>query len=146
MSLTFDRLRAVNVERAKAFPSAKQNWTAADWMTALVGEVGELANLLKKLRRGVDLSRGQSMEEIRAQLAGELGDIQTYLDLLAANLGVDLGRATIEKFNEVSKRVGSPLTLHGSLPVNSVYTCKGCGQFTAMDPCSNCQTPMGAIF
>ena len=44
--LTFARFRAVNVARAKSFPSAKQGWTPADWMVALMGEVGELAATL----------------------------------------------------------------------------------------------------
>jgi len=38
----------------------------------------------------------------------ELADVLTYLDLLAATLGVDLGRAAAQKFNEVSERVGFP--------------------------------------
>jgi hypothetical protein len=42
------------------------------------------------------------------QVADELADVLTYLDLLAAALGVDLGRAAVEKFNEVSVRVGFP--------------------------------------
>lgn len=43
--------------------------------------------------------------------AGEVGDVQTYLDLLANSIKVDLGPATVRKFNEVSKRVGSALML-----------------------------------
>lgn len=42
------------------------------------------------------------------QIASEIADVFTYLDLLAASLGVDLGRAAVEKFNEVSERVGFP--------------------------------------
>lgn len=41
-------------------------------------------------------------------IADELADVLTYLDLLAAMQGIDLGRAAIEKFNEVSRRVGFP--------------------------------------
>lgn len=110
-ALTFREFSQKNVERAKAFPSAEQSWTPSDWMTALVGEVGELANLIKKRRRGVDLSRGQSMEEIEAQYAGEIADIQTYLNLLAHSLGVDLESALRQKFNAVSERVNSPIRL-----------------------------------
>jgi NTP pyrophosphatase (non-canonical NTP hydrolase) len=175
MALTFKQFREINVERAKTFPSAKQNWTPADWMVALMGEVGELAavipnvaivaddaemmkrviaalgavtNTMKKLRRGIDYTKGKSEETLRrdlfVQFAGflwwsnrmaealfdgsvpvpsllpvleegdsgaEVADVQTYLDLLANSLAVPPTAALVKKFNEVSKRVGSPLML-----------------------------------
>jgi hypothetical protein len=37
----------------------------------------------------------------------ELADVVTYLDILAFRCGVDLGAATMSKFNRVSERVGS---------------------------------------
>lgn len=46
--------------------------------------------------------------QVADELADELADVLTYLDLLAATLGVDLGRAAAQKFNEVSERVGFP--------------------------------------
>lgn len=111
--LTFNVLRSANLKRVVQFKDAKgrlshpppeglHNWTPADWMTAVVGELGELANLLKKVKRG-DFTLEEKQEEIQAEFA----DVQTYLDLLAASVGVDLGKATIAKFNQVSKRVGS---------------------------------------
>ena len=66
----------------------------------MTGELGETANLLKKVRRG-----DFTLDEVRPELAKELADIQTYLDILAFRCGVDLGRATIAKFNEVSDRL-----------------------------------------
>lgn len=47
-----------------------------------------------------------TIEEVRPQLAKELADVQCYLDITASVLGVDLGDATVEKFNEVSKKIG----------------------------------------
>ncbi len=80
-----------------------EDWTAADWMTALVGEVGEAANFLKKVRRG-DYPLHSALPDI----AKELADVQCYLCLMADALGIDLTAATIAKFNEVSERIGSP--------------------------------------
>jgi NTP pyrophosphatase (non-canonical NTP hydrolase) len=77
-------------------------------MTALTGEVGETANLLKKLRRGDSVS----MRDV----ADELADVQIYLDLLAAHLGVDLEHATISKFNEVSRKKGATTFLRIETP------------------------------
>ena len=38
-------------------------------------------------------------------------DIQTYLDLLSQKLNINLEMATIVKFNKVSERFGSDVTL-----------------------------------
>lgn len=110
--LTFPDLRLANLARLPQFRNAHgapahskadgSDWDRAAWLEALVGEVGEYANKSKKYRRG-DISHVEFMAEARSELA----DIQTYLDLLAHSLGIDLAAATIDKFNEVSKRVGA---------------------------------------
>lgn len=103
--LTFNTLRNANVVRCKeSFKSNLSDWSHAEWLQALVGEVGEYANFAKKHLRG-DLTRGQFLDEARKELA----DVQCYLDLLAASLDIDLGEATMEKFNAVSLRVGSDI-------------------------------------
>jgi len=102
--LTFNTLRQANVLRASKAEAYNEceKWGHAQWMQALVGEVGELANFLKKVDRGDFL-----IESISEDIANELADIQTYLDLLANHLNVDLGEATASKFNKVSKRIGA---------------------------------------
>lgn len=106
--LTFNALRAANAERivSSKYRKCEENWTPAHWMQATVGELGELANLLKKVDRG-----DFPFDDVKADVAKELADVQTYLDILALKLGVDLGQATIDKFNEVSERIGSPVRL-----------------------------------
>jgi len=94
--LTLKRLRKVNLKRCEAVFHPLDSWTPSDWATALAGEVGELCNFIKKMRRGEKIP----LEE----LAKECGDVQCYLDLTAARLGIDLEKATISKFNEVSDR------------------------------------------
>lgn len=118
LTLTFKNLRNHNITRCdQYFPGDHLKlWTPADWMTALVGEVGELANVLKKLKRGYDLTKGMNQEDLRAQVNPELGDIQCYLDLLAVSLGTNLAQATCDKFNEVSRRVGYPFILENNEP------------------------------
>ena len=98
-SLNFKTLRIANVERCREFFKTCADWTHADWMTATIGELGELANVLKKVKRG-DLT----IEEARPMLEKEIADVQAYLDLLAASLNIDLALATVNKFNEVSDR------------------------------------------
>lgn len=116
LPLTFSDLREANIKRLPLFKNKHgvpahseadgSDWTPLEWAGAVSGEVGEAANLVKKVRRG-----DMTMEEARPLIAKELADVQTYLDIFALQCGVDLGQATIEKFNEVSDRVGCDVKL-----------------------------------
>jgi NTP pyrophosphatase (non-canonical NTP hydrolase) len=107
--LTFAAFRAANVARcAKWHPAGIDSWSPSDWMTAVTGELGELASLLKMRNRERDGLPGNKFSPTAEQIADELADVLTYLDLLAHVLEVDLGRAAAEKFNKVSERVGFP--------------------------------------
>lgn len=106
--LTIRELQFLNQQRCirtDAFAKCK-DWAPADWLEALVGEVGEYANWSKKYKRG-DISRAKFLTEA----AKELADVQCYLTLLADSLHTNLEQAVIEKFNEVSERVDSPIRL-----------------------------------
>jgi NTP pyrophosphatase (non-canonical NTP hydrolase) len=112
--LTFNTLRGANTARLPEFKNAKgqkahskddgSDWSPGEWVCAVTGELGELANIIKKVKRG-----DMSLEEARPSIAKELADVVTYLDILAMQLDVDLGQAVIDKFNEVSKRVKSSI-------------------------------------
>ena len=115
--LTFNVLRNANVVRRKLVfgPDEEKgnglNWTPCQWLQALVGEVGEYANLRKKFERGDFMGEGNRDEIFTREAEKELADIQIYLDLLALSLGIDLGQATIKKYNEVSKRHNMPVLI-----------------------------------
>lgn len=102
--LSFNTLRDANIQRLSAskYVKCEENWTPAHWMQATLGELGELANILKKVDRG-----DFTLESAKEDIANELADVQTYLDILAYKLGVNLGKATVEKFNAISLRIGS---------------------------------------
>lgn len=114
--LTFNTLRGGNLARLPQYKNSKgefthekhdgSDWSPSQWLQAVVGELGEYANIRKKFERG-DISHKQFTE----LAAKELADVVTYLDILAFQLGIDLGLATMEKFNEVSERVGSTVYL-----------------------------------
>lgn len=128
--LTFKELREANMRRLPTFKNAKgelshtnsdgSDWSLSDWSNATLGELGEAANIIKKVRRG-DLT----LDEARPALAKEFADVVTYLDILAYQARIDLGVATVEKFNEISRRVGSPVRL-GRPDVG--VECDGCSQ------------------
>jgi NTP pyrophosphatase (non-canonical NTP hydrolase) len=77
-------------------------------LTAITGELGELASLIKMRNRERDGLAGNKFSPTHKMIADEIADVLTYLDLLAEVMGVNLGRAAAEKFNEVSERVGFP--------------------------------------
>ncbi len=94
--LTFKKFHEVNCARSKSDVKHSNDWTSMEWGCALSGEVGELCNFLKKKRRGDKIPK--------RKLAHEIGDIMTYLSLLADDLDIDMEKAIIEKFNIVSRR------------------------------------------
>lgn len=105
--LTFRALREGNIDRREVvlrermpnFNPETDTWTLNDWMTALVGEVGEAANILKKVKRG-----DFTLDFIREDLAEELADAQSYLDLLSTAAGISLEAATRNKWNKVAEK------------------------------------------
>lgn len=101
--LSFNKLRETNVRRCNEAFRPLEDWTPTDWGCALAGEVGEACNLLKKMLRGEPVDK--------EDVANELADVQTYLDLLAARLDIDLGAAVVRKFDIVSRRRGSDIFL-----------------------------------
>ena len=69
---------------------------------ALAGEVGELANLVKKHDRG-----DFSFDELLSQMPGELADIFIYLIKIAYQSGIDLEAAFLEKLEQNEGRFPS---------------------------------------
>jgi NTP pyrophosphatase (non-canonical NTP hydrolase) len=117
MALTFKKLHKINSRRSSQFHSGDE-WTPMDWGCALAGEVGEACNFIKKLRRlgKVDnaLLRDEpnkKQKDFIKEIGKELADVILYADLLADCLGIDLGKAVIEKFNEISDRRGCDIKL-----------------------------------
>lgn len=98
------QLKKANASRCPQFGHKIQDWTPTDWATALAGEVGEMCNLIKKKHRGDDINV--------LDIQKEAADVLTYLDILCQRLDIDLSTATIQKFNEVSERIGSDIKIN----------------------------------
>ena len=103
ISLSFTALRAANVNRQKEWPGNEH----ADVMfraLEVCGEAGELAEALKKYTRAERGIAGSTAT--LADVADEMGDVVISLDLLAGEMGIDLGCAVVEKFNRTSEKYG----------------------------------------
>lgn len=88
MSLEFKTLREANLARLPTYNNAKgepedcESWELLDWLLAMNGEVGELFNYIKKVRRG-----DFTLAEAWGMLAEELADVVIYMDILAHKMG-----------------------------------------------------------
>lgn len=116
MPMTFGQFSEANRARCESpqgFNHPLSGWSTSDWMTALVGEVGEAANVVKKLNRVRDGVPGNKLtaDQLRDQLRKELGDVFVYLDLMCQSLGFSVADAAVEVFNAKSADIGYPITL-----------------------------------
>jgi NTP pyrophosphatase (non-canonical NTP hydrolase) len=115
--LTFDAFSAVNHDRCQSrqgFNHPLDRWSTSDWFLAVVGELGEAANIAKKLNRVRDGIPGNgpiTQNELQAKLRREIADAFIYLDLTAQSLGFRLSDAVIEVFNAKSAEIGYPKVL-----------------------------------
>lgn len=114
--LKFDEFSAINRRRCESpsgFNHALDSWSTSDWFLAALGELGEAANVAKKLNRYRDGIPGnkETADALRDKLRQELGDTLVYLDLLAQSLGVNIGAAAVEVFNAKSAEIGCPIRM-----------------------------------
>ena len=112
--LTFNTLRNGNAQRVSLFktPDGKMahnkkdgsDWSLLEWGAAVSGELGELNNIVKKVKRG-----DFTLDEARAEIAREMADVIIYLDLMAAQARIDLGQAVMATFNHKSAQLNLPV-------------------------------------
>lgn len=108
MKLDIEYFTELNNERCEESFFPVDSWSITDWGCALAGEVGELCNYLKKIRRNE--STGITWSDIPEDaVKKEIGDIFAYLNLICIKLGINMEDAIIDKFNEVSDRVNSDI-------------------------------------
>jgi NTP pyrophosphatase (non-canonical NTP hydrolase) len=105
---TFSVENRIRCQSPKGFNHPLSSWSLSDWMTATVGELGEAANVLKKLNRVRDNVPGnrETPQELQAMFADELADAYIYLDLLAQAAGIDFPAAIRSKFDRTSLKIG----------------------------------------
>ncbi len=109
--MTFNAFSAENRARCESptgFNHKLSSWTTSDWFTATLGELGEAANVAKKLNRVRDgiVGNKETPDDLRAKLRIELADVYIYLDLLAQHEGIDIGQAVREAFDAKSIEIG----------------------------------------
>lgn len=106
--MQFSETNRKRCESPQGFNHQMSSWSLSDWMTATLGELGEAANVSKKLNRVRDGIPGNSetADELKGKLADELADTFIYLDLLCQSQGIVLADAVQRKFAITSQKIG----------------------------------------
>jgi NTP pyrophosphatase (non-canonical NTP hydrolase) len=111
--MILEKFSKTNLERCeKGFGHTLSSWSLSDWMTATLGELGEAANIVKKLNRVRDGIKGnkQEFDDLRAQLSRELADVFIYLDLMVQAAGFQLSEIVPRVFNAKSMEIDCPIS------------------------------------
>ena len=105
---SFSQKNRERCESPNGFNHTLSSWSLSDWATAVTGELGEAANIVKKLNRVRDGIPGNSeiADELRQKLADEIADTAIYLDLFAQAAGFDLETIRSAKFDKTSAKIG----------------------------------------
>ena len=108
MNKQFSKRNLKRCESPNGFNHKLNSWSASDWMIATFGELGEAANILKKLNRIRDGIPGnkETEKQLHNKLECELADTYIYLDLFCQSMGIDLKSAVNRTFNKKSKQIG----------------------------------------
>ena len=108
MQTNFSQRNRERCESPSGFNHRLDSWSLSDWMTATAGELGEAANIIKKLNRVRDGIPGnnETPEQLQGMLADEIADVAIYLDLLAQAAGFDLDTIRERKFQKTSAKIG----------------------------------------
>lgn len=123
MSLNLLELRAANKARDAEWVTGGAKLSLAFRGNELAGEIGEACNVIKKLEReSLGLVGSRATVE---DLAEELADGVICIDLIAMDLGIDLGPTIVGKFNGTSLKRGLKTMLAPSQAVADVLAERG---------------------
>jgi len=109
MKLDLTKFSELNRNRAVEGFKTYKNVPLTYWTTALMGEGGELCNMIKKMERvahgGIDGGSTYTAASItKEMIEEEIGGIAIYLDLLSGLLDISLEEAIVKTFNSKSEK------------------------------------------
>src|SRR5689334_17665182 len=109
--LSLSHLQEVTDVRSTVLYKLGNNTPLSYFGMAMMGEGGELCNLLAKIERykmgAADGGNSIRTEDITIEkLAEEAGGLMIYLAILTKRLGIDLEAAVVKTFNDKSVKMG----------------------------------------
>lgn len=110
MGMTLEEIGEISWQRALKWHEDDSPWTPERWVTAILGELGEMANITKKLFRARDgavgILKGETVETLQVEERKEWADTMHYMILFAKAQGWDMTEALREVFNAKSEQLG----------------------------------------
>jgi NTP pyrophosphatase (non-canonical NTP hydrolase) len=106
--LTIEAFSEMNRRRCESYNGFGESlqddskYTIAHWLLSVVSEVGESADAIL----GWEGLKERRKDKTKRDIAVELVDAITYIDLAIQKLGYQTADLLIEKFNEVNERSG----------------------------------------
>lgn len=97
--ISFDELRQKNIDRCPHYGYTIEDKSPVEWFDRVWDEILELAHAV------------ESHDTTTKDVGKEIADVVTFCDLLATRYGLNLGDLILNKFNEVSERVGSDVKM-----------------------------------
>lgn len=101
---------AITWKRTQTWHQNDKPWPDERWVTAITGELGEMANNVKKLFRASDGSvgilKGESIESLQEEINKEWADVMIYMLAYAAYRGIDAEAMIAQIFNAKSEQLG----------------------------------------
>lgn len=108
--LTLEHICRVNRTRCEAWHKGEEPWTPERWVTAIVGELGEMANNVKKDFRARDGSigilKGETLESLHEEIEKEWADTMLYMLLFADYNNINPSESIRKVFNAKSEQLG----------------------------------------
>lgn len=97
--MTFEEYQKISRKTA-VYKDADNNYIYPT--LGLVGEAGEVAEKIKRVVRGEN--DGKITEDVRADVAKELGDVIWYVSQLATELGISLEEVVAKNIEKLQSR------------------------------------------
>lgn len=118
MRSSIGQIQRICTERADRWHDGDfRNWSTLEWAGAACGELGEAANVAKKIKRIEDGLTGnevsdhaflQDIAPLRAEVAKECADAFLYMCILLSSVEIDFEQAIVDRFNRKSEALGFP--------------------------------------
>lgn len=102
--ISFDELRQKNIDRCPHYGYPVEEKSPMGWLDRVGDEFLELCDVVEAHDTGFDT--------LKEDIGKEIADVVTFCDLLATRYGFNLGKLVLDKFNEISERVGSDVRMN----------------------------------
>lgn len=113
----FSKINKLRCQSIDGFDHKLSDWIPEQWTNAAAGEMGECANLTKKIGRhrmgmpGNIKQEDKNIADLFLNAVREAADVIIYLDLFIQSCGYNTSEIVKQKFNDKSKELDCSIIL-----------------------------------